>query len=261
MAAGESKPGWDPQLYLRYAAQRGSAALDLIHSLQLEPRTIADLGCGPGNSTEMLHARWPNAAIIGIDNDQPMIASARKAHPDWKWELSGIEEWQPAQAFDLVFSNAALHWLPDHARLFPHLFGFVAEGGAFAVQMPQNQYSRVHAIMRDIAESDSWRIRFNSPIQHLTNHPPDFYYDLLAPLAARLDLRETTYTHELESPDAIIKWVRATGMRVYLNALPPQLHEAFEADCLAETTRQFSPQANGKYLLPYPRIFVVGYRG
>jgi trans-aconitate 2-methyltransferase len=252
--------GWDPKLYLKYAQQRGSAALDLVNCISIQPRTAVDLGCGPGNSTALVHARWPEAKIVGVDNDAAMLERARKDHPGWDWVNSGIDDWQPHEAFDLVFANAALHWVPDHARIFPRLLGFVSAGGALAVQMPQNQHSRVHIILRELASSAGWKSRFTGPIHQLTSHPPEYYYELLSPLAARLDIRETTYHHEMESAQSIIEWFRSAGMRVYLKALSAEDAKAFEAEALREVEQRFPKQTSGKVLLPYPRIFIVAYK-
>src|SRR5262249_22516447 len=115
-------PGWDANLYLKFACQRARPATDLIAQIELEnPKHIIDLGCGTGNSTEQLHRRWPQANLAGLDNSSEMLGQARSNHPDWQWIESTIEQWSPATAFDLIFSNACLHWLPDHATLFPRL--------------------------------------------------------------------------------------------------------------------------------------------
>src|SRR6202008_655917 len=132
-------PVWDPNLYLKYANERARPAADLIAQIRLEsPARIVDLGCGPGNSTEQLHQRWPAAAITGVDNSPEMLAKAKAGHPDWQWLLSDIEDWRPEQPVDLIFSNAAFHWIPGHGTLFRGMMNHVAAGGVLAAQMPNN---------------------------------------------------------------------------------------------------------------------------
>jgi len=132
-------PDWDPKLYLKFAGQRGRPAEDLVAQVKLEaPQSIIDLGCGTGTSTEDLHRRWPHAQLTGLDNSAEMLGQARASHPDWTWIASTVEAWKPAQSFDLIFSNACLHWVGDHGRLFPRLLGCLSPGGALAVQMPNN---------------------------------------------------------------------------------------------------------------------------
>jgi trans-aconitate 2-methyltransferase len=130
---------WSPDLYLKFADHRLRPALDLMAQVTLAaPRHIVDLGCGPGNVTAVLRSRWPDARITGVDASPEMLAKARNAMTDVEWIEADVAAWRPDRPADLVYSNAALHWLPDHARLFPHLLTIVAPGGQLAVQMPRN---------------------------------------------------------------------------------------------------------------------------
>ena len=131
---------WHPQRYLAYEGERLRPALDLLARVPIEaPRTVVDLGCGAGNVTRVLAERWPGAAIVGVDSSEAMLAKARAAtaeFADVRYETADIDAWTPPAPVDLVYSNAALHWLPDHATLYPHLFAQVAPGGALATQIP-----------------------------------------------------------------------------------------------------------------------------
>src|SRR5262249_31635408 len=128
-------PDWDPNLYLKFSSQRARPAEDLVAQIALEnPRRVIDLGCGTGNSTELLHRRWPHAELTGLDNSAEMLSQARSHHPDWKWIDSTVEAWLPDRPFDMVFSNACLHWVKDHGQIFPRLLSHVVPGGALAVQ-------------------------------------------------------------------------------------------------------------------------------
>ena len=147
---------WNPQQYLSYGNERLRPALDLLARTDLVgPRHIVDLGCGPGNVTALLHARWPDASITGIDNSPEMLRSAHKI-AGIQWELADVATWQPEQRYDLIFSNATLHWLDHHEQLFPRLARAVAPGGCLAVQMPRNFASPSHRIVREVARSGPW---------------------------------------------------------------------------------------------------------
>jgi len=150
-------PDWNPDLYLKFSDHRARPAADLIARIKLEnPKRIIDLGCGTGNSTEQVHARWPQAEITGLDSSASMLKQAGDRHPDWRWVQGDLESWKPDGSFDLVFSNAVLHWLGDHASLFPTLFHYVAQNGAMAVQMPNNFHSLAHQAMKKVAASPRW---------------------------------------------------------------------------------------------------------
>jgi trans-aconitate 2-methyltransferase len=252
---------WDPNLYLKFGAERNRATTDLIAQIDLEhPSRIVDLGCGPGNSTALLHARWPDAEIIGVDNSAEMLAEARKQYPEWKWEQSDVEQWSPPSNCDLVFTNATLHWLRGHAALLPRLFHHVAEGGVFAAQLPQHGLSPAHHAIREISQQPQWADRLAGARQRLTVHTPEFYYDVLAPLAKRVDVWVTTYYHEMQHVEGILDWLRGTGLRPYLDALTPDAQQQFKRACLARFAELFTVRSDGKVLLPYPRIFILAHR-
>jgi trans-aconitate 2-methyltransferase len=255
-------PAWDAKLYLQFANERARPAADLITRINhRNPAQIVDIGCGPGNSTEMLHACWPQAAITGVDNSHEMLAKAKAAHPEWNWVQADAATWKNEHRFDLVFSNAALHWLPNHAEMFPRLFRLVAAGGAFAIQMPGNFHAATHTIMAEVAQEPGWRDILQSATEGVGVGPLAFYYDLLQPLAASLDLWETEYLHILDGPEAILEWIRATGMRPYLQALPnEQQRKQFQDLCLERFREAYPRRKSGAVLFPFRRIFVIAYR-
>ncbi len=252
---------WDPNLYLKFGAERNRATTDLIAQIDLEkPRQIVDLGCGPGNSTALLHARWPEADITGIDNSAEMLDEARKQFPEWKWEQADVERWSPTAKFDLVFTNATLHWLRGHAALIPKLFAQVAPGGMFAAQIPHHGLSPAHHAIRVISQQPQWTEKLASARERLTVHTPEFYYDVLAALAKRVDVWVTIYHHEMAHVEGVLDWLRGTGLRPYLDALSPDEQQQFKRACLARFADLFTARADGKVLLPYPRIFFVAAR-
>ena len=250
-------PTWNPEQYLKFAEERSRPCHDLAARVEVAaPRRIIDLGCGPGNSAEVLSARWPNAAITGIDTSAAMIDAARAASPQCEWRIGDIEGWAAGdERFDVVFSNAALQWVGDHAAVFPRLLARVVTGGALAVQVPGNYTSAQHQLMRKVGT------RFHLQVREWHTHDLDFYYDALAPHASRLDLWATEYLHVLPDVEAIVEWYKGTGMRPYLDALASEAdRERFLAEYLEGLRTIFRPQPDGAVLFPFRRLFVVAYR-
>jgi trans-aconitate 2-methyltransferase len=244
---------WNPALYRRFEDERTRPAAELLARVPLQaPRLAVDLGCGPGNSTELIMQRYPGATVIGTDNSPAMIEAARQRLPGLVVELSDIADWHPAEPPDLVYANASLQWVPDHARLAP--------GGVLAVQMPDNLEEPTHRLMRETAadarfaaavgDADKLRARILTVAD---------YYDLLSPMAD-VDVWRTAYQHPMADATAIVHWLRSTGLRPFLDALTP----ALQADYLAEYQRRidiaYPPRADGRRLLAFPRLFIVARR-
>ncbi|MDD3179788.1 MAG: methyltransferase domain-containing protein [Opitutaceae bacterium] len=255
-------PSWDSSQYLQFANERAQPCLDLVARIALSsPQRIIDLGCGPGNSTAVLRARWPEVDLTGLDNSAEMLVTARSSDSRAKWLESDIADWSPDAPYDLIFSNAALHWVPDHGTLFPRLLRAVAPGGVLAVQMPGNHDAPVNQLMRELTVSQSWRMHFPRPINTWKAHSLPFYYDTLAPHASHVDLWVTEYLHILHDHAAMIEWYRGTGLRPYLDALPRDtLRTAFCTDLLAGVRHAYLAQPDGRVLFPFRRIFIVARR-
>lgn len=257
---------WNAGQYLRFASERTRPARDLAAGIDVEdPQRVIDLGCGPGNSTAVLAARWPGAEITGFDGSPEMIAAARRDHPDRYWVVGDIAAWaaNPGERFDVVFSNAALQWVDHHAALFPALLARVAPGGALAVQIPGNYEALQHVLKRDMASSPAWRNRFTGgdPKEWHT-HDAGFYYDVLAPVAARLDIWQTEYLHVMKDVEAIVEFYKGTALRPYLDALTSDAdRERFVAEYLEGIRKLYQPRPNGSVLFPFRRIFIVAYAG
>jgi trans-aconitate 2-methyltransferase len=223
-----------------------------------------DLGCGPGNSTAVLAGRWPSAEITGIDSAASMLVSAKKLLPQVKWEQGDISTWTstPGAAPNLIFSNAALQWVPDHAKLVPQLLQQAAPGGALAVQVPANIDAPAHTIMREIARSAVWRRHFPAEgVREWHAHEPGFYYDILTPVATRLDIWVTEYMMYLPGPQGIVDWYQGTGLRPFLDALKEdEDRRVFLSDFLAEIALAYPPRSNGYVEFPFRRLFFIGYK-
>jgi trans-aconitate 2-methyltransferase len=253
---------WDPDRYLQFGDERTRPAVDLVSRIRLDaPRSIVDLGCGPGNSTQVLKRRWPDARVVGIDSSPEMIEAACKADPDGEWVLADLQHWCPREQVDLVFSNATLQWVPDHEGLVTHLFGQVAAGGALAFQIPCRTYALVRTLIHEVAHDRAWASRMARPLGLLTMEPVTFYYDRLAPLARSVDAWETEYLHVLQSHAAVVDWIAATGLRPFLQALDTEEERRlFVALLTKRVSESYEVRPDGRVLLPFRRMFVIAYK-
>jgi trans-aconitate 2-methyltransferase len=251
---------WDTQQYLKFGDERTQPCRDLVHRIALNNvRSIIDLGCGPGNSTEVLRSRWPDAEIIGLDNSPEMIAKARQARPDDRWTIGDISKWaeEGGTQFDLVFSNAALHWVPDQRAIFPRLL--TRSSGALAVQMPGNTDGAAYGLIRTLADSAQWH-RFLADVPNSQAQGVSVYYDLLRPLVQHLDLWSTEYVHVMDNAEAIVEWYKGSGLRPYLDALPDDTQRArFTSEYLDGIRDSYPPRPDGRVLFPFRRVFLVAY--
>lgn len=253
---------WNPALYRRYEDERTRPAQELLARVpHPAPTQVVDLGCGPGNSTELLAARYPQARVTGIDNSEAMLASARERLPGVDFAWGDIAQWAPAVAPDLIYANAALQWVAGHETLLPRLFASLAPGGVLAIQMPDNRQEPTHRLMREVAAEAPWR----EPIGDADRLRTDLlgigaYYDLLAPQAARVDVWHTIYQHPMASAGAIVEWVRSTGLKPFIDPLEAGLRESFLAEYERWIDRAYPVRADGKRLLAFPRLFIVAQR-
>lgn len=255
---------WNPALYRRFEGERTRPARDLLAGVPLDPAAVAsavDLGCGPGNSTELLVRHFPNTRVIGLDHSEAMLQSARERLPAARFELGDIASWAPVTPPDLIYANASLQWVPDHARLLPRLFNMLAPGGVLALQMPDNRDEPTHRLMREVAAEAPWAgligdfSRFRTDLLGVQG-----YYDLLAPLATQIDVWRTTYHHPLASAAAIVDWVRATGLKPFVDRLPADLQASYLAQYERRIDDAYPPRGDGHRLLAFPRLFIVARR-
>ena len=255
---GDDMPTWNAAQYLKFEDERTQPCRDLVARVSLaDVRTVIDLGCGPGNSTGVVAERWPGAEITGLDDSASMIEDARRRQPQYRWIIQDITRWASnpsGEMFDLVFSNAALQWVPNHASLYPQLLARVAPGGAFAVQIPCNLNSPAQVLMRQIASPAT-------QVREWHAHPRDFYYDLLALDSARLDIWETEYLHVLPNVEAIVEWYKGSGLRPFLEALDTESDRTqFLAEYSKRIREAYTPRPDEKILFAFRRLFMVAYR-
>ena len=253
---------WDPEQYLRFEHERTQPSIDLVARVPLEdPKAIIDVGCGPGNSTQILRKRWPLAEIVGLDKSEKMIERARLDHPDQTWIVGDASTLALDRKYDLVFSNAAIHWVPDHHRLLSRLFGIVEKDGILAIQVPANYESPLYKIIQNVAKSGKWG-RFTSGAEGtITYHTAEYYYNELAPLTKDIVLWETTYYHILKSHQDLVAWYKSTAMKPFLESLPTDGDRAeFEQSVLSDCVKQYPLQSDGRVLYPFKRLFFIAQK-
>ncbi len=253
---------WDPDQYIRYADLRLRPAIDLLTRVELQsPRRIVDLGCGVGNVTQMIAERWPRAELTGIDSSREMLARARELPDDIDWVQADIANWSPTGPLDLVFSNAALHFVDDeHAHLLPKLLQSVTPGGVLAIQMPRNFGEPSHTLMYDAAREGPWRDRLTPLMRPPPVAEPEHYYDILAPSASSLEIWETVYLQVLQGDDPIAEWTGATWGEPLLEALDDDERQAYEADYKRRLRAAYPRRSDGTTLFPFRRLFIIAMR-
>lgn len=255
-----SPPDWSPGTYLAFESERTRPAADLLAAVRREQVARAvDVGCGPGNSTELLLARFPGATVEGFDNSPAMLEAARARLPGVRFFESDMSTWVPGGEVDLVFANAAYQWAPDHLAHLPQVLAALPGGGVLAVQMPDNLAEPTHALMRETAAAGPWAERLAGAARAPLPSAP-VYYSALRPHARRVDIWRTTYHHALPDAEAIVSMVESTGLRPFLAPLDAEEKIRFRAEYGRRIEGAYPPVADGGRLLPFPRLFIVAER-
>lgn len=252
---------WSPASYLKFEDERTRAARDLLaHVRAHDARKIIDVGCGPGNSTELLVSRHPEAQVIGLDNSQAMLEEARRRLPTVRFELANAAVWVPDADADLIFANAVYQWVPKHLEQLPRVLGALQEGATLSVQMPDNLAEPTHRLMSEVARASSWSKRLEGAAR-APLPSARAYYEALRPISSRVDIWRTTYHHVLRGAGAIVEFVRATGLRPFLDPLQDAERAEFIATYTAKIAAAYPALPDGNVLLPFPRLFIVAERG
>jgi trans-aconitate 2-methyltransferase len=247
---------WDPRQYLRFADERLRPAIDLAVRIDHEcPKRVVDLGCGTGNALPVLAARFPNAEVVGVDSSPAMLEKARTA--GFSAQLADIAAWSPPEPVDVIFSNAALQWLPGHSALFPRLLTCLAAGGILAVQMPAMHNEPVRALQPVVAASGPWSQQLSGVASAPPVLEPAAYYDLLSERVSAIEIWVTQYWHVLRGKDAVAQWAMGTSLRPYLDALQPSDRPEFIAAYSKALRPHYPPRADGTVLLPFRRLFIL----
>jgi trans-aconitate 2-methyltransferase len=256
MAPAHTGPRWDPSRYLRFADHRTRPGIELITRVpDIDARTVVDLGCGTGHLTGALAERFPDARVIGVDSSNDMLAAAAFDHPGIEWVHTDISDWEPDAPVDLLFSNAALHWLDHHEELFPRLRRRTAEGGVVAIQMPANWGEPTHRVPAAILDDGTWPTAAVDALMRDRLASPADYRRWLQP--AHVDLWETTYHQVLTGTDPVWVWVTGSVLRPVLEALDVDERDRFSDRCRSAYRAAYPDQGDGTTLVPFRRLFMV----
>ena len=249
---------WDAKQYMLFGNERLRPALDLLAYVpEQEPRQVVDLGCGTGNVSALLKARWPAADVLGVDSSANMLAAATAAVPECRFLRADLDQWQADGPLDVIYSNATLQWLPDHPTLMPRLLSFLRPGGWLAVQVPAMQDAPLRRVQAELAAAPAFAPHMGKLQPQPGVLSAERYYDLLRPHCSTLDIWETTYLHTLSGEDAVANWAAGTSLRPYLDALPEPQREDFRNAYAAAMRSAYPQRDNGVTLLPFKRLFIV----
>jgi trans-aconitate 2-methyltransferase len=253
---------WSAQQYLKFEDERTRPSRDLLAQIPIaDARQVVDIGCGPGNSTELLVRRWPQAEVIGIDTSADMLRQARERLPQQKFIEANISHWAPPEKADVLFANAIFQWVPGHLKQLQRLLGALPSGGVLAVQMPDNLDEPVHVLLREVAKTGPWRQKLADKAGARDVLPtPGGYYDALGPLCTRIEIWRTIYNHVLENAASVVEWVKGTGLRPFVDPLEAPERKQYVAEYTKRIAEAYRPQADGKVLLRFPRIFIVAVK-
>jgi trans-aconitate 2-methyltransferase len=257
-----NKNDWNPELYLKFGRERIQPSIDLVNRIHFtNPRKIIDIGCGPGNSTQILVQKWPDAEITGVDNSSAMIERAKKDYPEQNWRLLDAGNDEIEGNYDIIFSNATIQWIPDHSGLIRKFYNLLSDKGVIAIQIPLFWDMPVGKAIRKIAAANRW-ISITRGVSNLfTIHDYSFYYDILSDLGLSTDIWETDYFHILDSHLSIREMIRSTGLRPYLDRLETKADkQVFEETVLKEIDKDYPLQKDGKVLFPFKRLFFIAYK-
>ncbi|HEY2419150.1 MAG TPA: methyltransferase domain-containing protein [Steroidobacteraceae bacterium] len=253
---------WSPAQYLKFSQPRLRPALELLARVDLEsPAAVYDLGCGTGEVTRLMAGRWPGAVVTGVDASVDMLEKASGVTANLRWLAQDIETWKPDSAVDLIYSNAALHWLPDHARLITALAASLTPGGILAVQMPRNFAEPSHTAIALTVHEGPWRSRLEPLLVESPVAEPMWYLQLLGTLFPQIDLWQSQYFQILQGDDPVKEWTKGTWLRRFLMALPASERDAFEQAYARRVAAAYPRRADGTTVFPFQRLFFVARRG
>lgn len=249
---------WDPKTYLVFGEERTRPARELLARVPTEhPARVVDLGCGPGNSTALLAARWPGADLEGVDSSAEMLSEARQAKFRARWTQADVATWNPPLPYDVIFSNATLQWLGDHQHLLPQIMRHVAKDGIFAFQVPRNFDDPCHTLIHEIARQPRWSDKLANVRDWWNVLEPEAYFDILEPHAKSVDIWETRYVQVLQGEDAVFRWMSGTGLRPFASALEGQDRDDFLEEYRVRVDAAYPRRKSGVTLYPFRRLFCV----
>lgn len=254
-----NKHDWNPDLYLEFDKERIQPSIDLVARIDfIKPCKIIDIGCGPGNSTQILYKKWPDSTILGADKSPAMIKKATNDYPNRKWILFDAGNDNLEDKYDIIFSNATIQWIPNHNRLIKNLSKLLNDHGILAVQLPLFFDMSLGKLIAEIAEQPKWKAATVDVNELFTINNASYYYSQLVKYFSKIDIWSTDYYHVMDSQIAILDMIRSTGLKPYLERIQLDIEkQEFEFQILDKIERDYPLQENGKVLLPFKRLFFV----
>lgn len=254
-----SKKDWNPDLYLKFGKERIQPSIDLVARIDLNnPSSIIDIGCGPGNSTQILYQRWPDSKILGIDNSEAMIKKAKQDYPNQEWKLVDAEKDIISGEYDIVFSNATIQWIRNQSDLFNRLKSNLSEKGVIAIQLPLFFNMPLGRSIAQISKDKRWSHLTESVNDLFTIYDSSVYYDMFSERFSSFEIWETDYIHIMDSHDSVLEMIRSTGLRPYLDKLESEPDKKeFEDKVLEDIKKDYKKQRDGKVLFPFKRLFIL----
>lgn len=259
-----SAPDWNAARYLRFEDERTLPARDLLARVpRSDAARVVDLGCGPGNSTALLCARYTEAAVVGVDSSADMIERARQTLTSCRFEQADVVSWLAAAdlaSVDVLYSNALLQWIPRHLQVIAAAFARTRLGAVLALQVPDNHDEPSHRAMRSVAEAMGLGERTRAAEVERDPIPSaEQYYDALV-VHGSVQVWRTEYMHALPNAEAIVAWFETSGLRPYLALLQEPERAEYLRQFLAAMRDAYPVRADGTVLLRFPRRFVVAQR-
>lgn len=247
---------WDSKQYTKFEKERTQPSIDLINRIDIQPDSMLDIGCGPGNSTNQLAMRFPAAKLLGVDSSENMLERARKTYPEMAFKRCTVPEGLTEfENFDLIFSNACLQWIPNHETLLPKLMDKLTPGGILAVQVPLTQEAVFYKLLHELVSSEKWQ-KLNM-IHNFHNPAPNVEYDILSGCSAKIDMWQTTYYHIVPDHRAVIDWYKGSGLKPYLDMLSDSEKQIFQDELIELIRKNLPVQADGTVILKMPRLFFI----
>lgn len=252
---------WNPSVYARFEDERSRPFRELVSRIRHDaPAVVVDLGCGTGVQTATLAQRWPDARITGIDSSPDMVAKQPDDLPPTVSIAQGDIATFDASGVDVLVSNAALQWVPQHRELLPAWASQLNPGGTMAWQVPGNFDAPSHVLMRQLADSDEWAPALAGVLRGGdSTDTARAYASAMLELGLTVDAWETTYMHVLDGDDPVLNWVRGTGLRPVLDALDDEQRPRFEEQ-YARALREAYPSTHAGTVFPFRRIFVIAQK-
>lgn len=249
---------WNTVQYEKFIKQRSQPARDLAQRIaHYTPQSVLDIGCGPGNSTRILKETFPTAKLLGIDSSPNMIANAKKDNPDIDFCVCNALSVEGK--YDIIYSNACFHWIPDHKTFLPDLMEKLNTNGCLAVQMPYNNTESLYRIINETVNEPKWGFKSEKLENNLTLNA-DEYYEILSECSSSFDIWETKYYHSMPDHTDLVEWVKGAKLRPFLDFLGKEKGKELEEEILKKVKTEYKAKSNGNILFGFRRLFFIAIK-